>query len=185
MLGQSYDSVSWPRFSNSQRSSSPLELTAKADAQPPGSFLAPTFARRPRSGKRADCALSVWGPIQPVPATLRAKIWAELEAQITELAGHLNAAQYRWLLLIAEFDRRYGWNDGATQTCAHWLNWKCGIDLGAAREKGRLPAEMGEQLIKALEAAVEDPEAEIDTEAESDTGDVSAETSSRPSWGAR
>ncbi len=29
----------------------------------------------------------------------------ELEAQITELAGHLNAANYRWLSLIAEFDR--------------------------------------------------------------------------------
>lgn len=36
----------------------------------------------------------------------------ELEAQITELAGHLNAAQYRWLTLIAEFDRRRGWSDG-------------------------------------------------------------------------
>jgi hypothetical protein len=32
----------------------------------------------------------------------------ELEAQITELAGHLNAANYRWLSLIAEFDRRHG-----------------------------------------------------------------------------
>jgi hypothetical protein len=30
----------------------------------------------------------------------------ELEARITELCGHLNAAQYRWLLLIREFDRR-------------------------------------------------------------------------------
>ena len=62
----------------------------------------------------------------------------ELEAQITELAGHLNAANYRWLALIAEFDRRQGWSDGATQSCAHWLNWKCGIDLGAAREKVRV-----------------------------------------------
>jgi hypothetical protein len=62
----------------------------------------------------------------------------ELEAQITELAGHLNAAHYRWLSLIAEFDRRQGWSDGATQSCAHWLNWKCGIDLGAAREKVRV-----------------------------------------------
>jgi hypothetical protein len=33
---------------------------------------------------------------------------AELEAQITELAGHLNAANYRWLTLIGEFDRRHG-----------------------------------------------------------------------------
>jgi len=62
----------------------------------------------------------------------------ELAAQITELAGHLNAAQYRWLCLIAEFDRRQGWSDGATQSCAHWLNWQCGIDLGAAREKVRV-----------------------------------------------
>ena len=46
----------------------------------------------------------------------------ELEAQITELAGHLNAANYCWLSLIAEFDRRHGWSDGATQSCAHWLN---------------------------------------------------------------
>src|SRR5438045_1554422 len=30
----------------------------------------------------------------------------ELEEQITELAGQLNAANYRWLTLIAEFDRR-------------------------------------------------------------------------------
>ena len=62
----------------------------------------------------------------------------ELEAQITELAGHLNAANHRWLTLIAEFDRRQGWSDGATQSCAHWLSWKCGVDLGAAREKVRV-----------------------------------------------
>jgi hypothetical protein len=61
----------------------------------------------------------------------------ELEDQILELAGHLNAANYRFLSLLAEFDRRKGWNCRATRDCAHWLNWKCGIDLGAAREKVR------------------------------------------------
>ena len=61
----------------------------------------------------------------------------ELEDQIIELAGHLNAANYRFLSLLAEFDRRKGWNCRATRDCAHWLNWKCGIDLGAAREKVR------------------------------------------------
>ncbi|HEY4442994.1 MAG TPA: hypothetical protein VGN30_01825, partial [Steroidobacteraceae bacterium] len=60
---------------------------------------------------------------------------AELEAQITELAGHLNAANYRWLTLIGEFDRRNGWADGKLPSCAHWLNFKCGLNLGAAREK--------------------------------------------------
>ena len=67
----------------------------------------------------------------------------ELEAQITELAGHLNAANHRWLVLIAEFDRRNGWSDGATQSCAHWLSWKCGLDLGAAREKVRVARAIG------------------------------------------
>ena len=61
----------------------------------------------------------------------------ELEARITELAGHLNAAHHRFLALVAEFDRRQGWADGATRSCAHWLGWKCGIELGAAREKVR------------------------------------------------
>jgi hypothetical protein len=62
----------------------------------------------------------------------------ELAARITELAGHLNAANHRWLRLLAEFDRRKGWSDGATHSCAHWLGWQCGIDLGAAREKLRV-----------------------------------------------
>jgi hypothetical protein len=62
----------------------------------------------------------------------------ELRDEITKLAGHLNAANYRFLKLIAEFDRREGWVDNATQSCAHWLNWQCGIDLGAAREKVRV-----------------------------------------------
>ena len=53
----------------------------------------------------------------------------ELAAQITELAGHLNAANYRWLRLIAEFDRRNGWSDGTLKSCAHWLNFKCGVAL--------------------------------------------------------
>ncbi|HQR54030.1 MAG TPA: DUF222 domain-containing protein [Burkholderiales bacterium] len=63
---------------------------------------------------------------------------AEIAARITELAGHLNAANRRWLALIAEFDRRNGWSDWATHSCAHWLNWQCGIDIGAAREKVRV-----------------------------------------------
>src|SRR5262245_65559646 len=62
----------------------------------------------------------------------------ELAAEICTFAGRINAANHRWLMLIAEFDRRRGWADSATQSCAHWLNWKCGIALGAAREKVRV-----------------------------------------------
>lgn len=63
---------------------------------------------------------------------------AELEAEITELAGHFNAAEHRWLTLIAEFDRRNGWSDRGCRSCAHWLNFQCGVSLGAARERVRV-----------------------------------------------
>jgi hypothetical protein len=54
----------------------------------------------------------------PEPSLRRCSL-AELEAQITELAGQLNAANYRWLTLIGEFDRRQGWADGSLHSCAH------------------------------------------------------------------
>ena len=76
-----------------------------------------------------------------------------LENQLIELSGHLNAANHRFLTLLAEFDRRKGWNCGATRDCAHWLNWKCGIDLGAAREKVRAAKAL--QKLPLLSAAME------------------------------
>ncbi len=63
---------------------------------------------------------------------------SDLESEITELTGHLNAATHRWLQLVAEFDTRRGWVGAGTQSCAHWLNWKCGIAMGVAREKVRV-----------------------------------------------
>jgi hypothetical protein len=63
---------------------------------------------------------------------------ATLEDEITELAAHLNAATYRLLTLIYEFDERHGWSGEGMNSCAHWLNWKCGINLSAAREKVRV-----------------------------------------------
>jgi len=63
----------------------------------------------------------------------------QLAAEITLVAGQINAANYRLLKLIAEFDDRKGWSGGGTvRSCAHWLNWKVGIALGAAREKVRV-----------------------------------------------
>ncbi len=60
-----------------------------------------------------------------------------LSKEIATLAGHLNAATHRFLKLIAEFDARNGWNEEGCQSCAHWLHWKCGLALNAAREKVR------------------------------------------------
>jgi hypothetical protein len=50
----------------------------------------------------------------------------------------LNAANARFLALIAELDRRNGWAEWGVKSMAHWLSWKCGIGLGAAREKVRV-----------------------------------------------
>lgn len=61
----------------------------------------------------------------------------QLEDQITTLAGQINAANYRFLILIAEFDRRKAWAGWGIRSCAHWLNWKCSIAMTAAREKVR------------------------------------------------
>lgn len=68
----------------------------------------------------------------------------ELENEITMLAGHINAATYRFLKLIAEFDHRKAWGVFGVKSCAHWLNWKCGIAIGAAREKVRVARRLTE-----------------------------------------
>jgi hypothetical protein len=71
----------------------------------------------------------------------RAAVRAETErlaAELIELSGHLNAGEHRFLVLLAEFDRRQGWGDGATHSLAHWLQWKLGFALGTAREKVRV-----------------------------------------------
>src|SRR5262249_44015458 len=54
--------------------------------------------------------------------------------EIAELSAHLEAATARLLELIREFDARGGWNRGF-RSCAHWLSWRVGLDLGAARER--------------------------------------------------
>ncbi|MGH8197119.1 MAG: DUF222 domain-containing protein [Steroidobacteraceae bacterium] len=78
----------------------------------------------------------------------------DLIVQITSLAGHLNAANARFLSLIGELDRRKGWAEWGVKSCAHWLNWKCGIGLGAAREKLRV-AHALEQLPSTASAMAE------------------------------
>lgn len=62
----------------------------------------------------------------------------ELGERLTTMAGHLNALNAEFLRALAEFDRRCGWAEAGVKSCAHWLNWQCGLDLGAAREKVRV-----------------------------------------------
>ncbi len=61
----------------------------------------------------------------------------ELEEEIVILAAHIHASDHRLLTLVAEFDRRRGWELGGHHSSAHWLAFSTGIDLGTAREKVR------------------------------------------------
>jgi len=61
-----------------------------------------------------------------------------LEREITDLCAQINAASYRLLQLIAELDDAAPWGAWGLTSCAHWLNWRCGIGLNAAREKVRV-----------------------------------------------
>jgi Domain of unknown function (DUF222) len=57
--------------------------------------------------------------------------------KIAELSAHLDAATAHLLDLIREFDARGGWSNGF-RSCAAWLNWRVGLDMGAARERVRV-----------------------------------------------
>src|SRR5437899_2511137 len=62
--------------------------------------------------------------------------------EIAELSAHLEAATARLLDLIRAFDAREGWNNGF-RSCAAWLSWRVGLDLGAARERVRVARALG------------------------------------------
>jgi uncharacterized protein DUF222/HNH endonuclease len=62
--------------------------------------------------------------------------------EIALLSAHLDAATARLLDLIREFDARGGWNSGF-RSCAAWLSWRVGLDLGAARERVRVARALG------------------------------------------
>jgi hypothetical protein len=84
-----------------------------------------------RGDKGADP--KVIGP--PPPASL--DVLEELGERIAELAAQISAATYELLVMLRDFDERGGWNSGF-RSCAHWLVWRVGLDLGAAREKMRV-----------------------------------------------
>ena len=62
--------------------------------------------------------------------------------RIAELSARIQAATYELLCYLREFDRHHGWE--GFRSCAHWLNWRTGLDLGAAREKLRVAAALAD-----------------------------------------
>ncbi len=70
--------------------------------------------------------------------TLDSHTIEQLITEIVALCGHIQAAEFRLLELIRRLDEARPWNRCEMPSCAHWLNWKCGIDLVTAREKVRV-----------------------------------------------
>jgi hypothetical protein len=71
-------------------------------------------------------------PYPPHPHPIHTE-GVRLGAEITELCGYIYAATYRLLVLIREFDQQGYWEWPGLRSCAHWLNFKCGIGMNAAR----------------------------------------------------
>jgi len=80
-------------------------------------------------------AAPLWRP--PVVVSAEEAQTTALGDAIAELASRIHAATYELLVLIRQFDACAGWSNGCL-SCAHWLNWRTGLDLGAAREKVRV-----------------------------------------------
>ena len=87
-----------------------------------------------------DAAMVHWPPV--IPPHPRVGELERLGDEIAELSAHLDAATAHLLALIREFDARGGWNTGFT-SCAAWLGWRVGLDLGAARERVRVARALG------------------------------------------
>ena len=101
-----------------------------------------TLARHATTPERPDAAHATAADREPgdgaalQPDQAQESELKRLGNQIAELSARIDAANYELLCQLREFDRRYGWE--GWRTCAHWLNWRTGLDLGAAREKLRV-----------------------------------------------
>jgi hypothetical protein len=60
------------------------------------------------------------------------------EEELATLSAHLDAATYRQLVLIRLLDERGHWAAAGATSCAAWLSYRIGLDIGAARERIRV-----------------------------------------------
>jgi len=67
----------------------------------------------------------------------------DLGQEIADLAAHLDAATHRLLECIRLFDEAGEWYAQGALSCAHWLSWRIGLDLGTARERVRVARALG------------------------------------------
>ncbi len=120
----------------------PRRPTPSARPEPaatdPAATAATTAARAPGASETATVAVAdSAAPAPEAPPDLN-----QLGNRIAELSARIQAATYELLCDLREFDRHHGWE--GFRSCAHWLNWRTGLDLGAAREKLRVAAALAD-----------------------------------------
>ena len=62
----------------------------------------------------------------------------EIAQELGTLAATLAATTCRFLMLLAEFDRREGWAEQGVSSSSQWLSWRCGMSATTAREQVRV-----------------------------------------------
>ncbi|MDE0193860.1 MAG: DUF222 domain-containing protein [Gammaproteobacteria bacterium] len=63
---------------------------------------------------------------------------AELRRAVTDMAAHINLADWRFVKLVAAMDRTRGWNERGYCSLGNWLDHRCGLGPCAARERIRI-----------------------------------------------
>ena len=125
MLSMTHDTSTLPRPAVRLE---PL-LTGQPAAAVTSVPLALGTSETPASAASDSDPASAANPTEPPDLDL-------LGDRIATLSARIQAATYELLCYLREFDRRHGWE--GFRSCAHWLNWRIGLDLGAAREKLRV-----------------------------------------------
>src|SRR3954453_7659249 len=68
----------------------------------------------------------------------------QLEDEIITWSGRVAAGEAHLIALIGEFDQRDAWVGHGMLSCAHWLSWRLGLGLNAARERVRVAQRLRE-----------------------------------------
>ncbi|MFT5805690.1 MAG: hypothetical protein ACI9R8_002745 [Candidatus Paceibacteria bacterium] len=106
----------------------------------------------PDAGDYACC--TIFSSCTSPKAEARDALCDALETELLTLAAHLNAANYRFIKLLADFDVHQGWYGTGIKSFAHYLNWKLGMNTVMAREKVRVARALADlPLIDAAFAA--------------------------------
>ncbi|WP_162458588.1 HNH endonuclease signature motif containing protein [Pseudactinotalea suaedae] len=76
--------------------------------------------------------------LEPLPEREPERELNAIAHELGTLAATLAATTCRFLLLLAEFDRREGWAGQGVSSATHWLSWRCGMSTTTAREQVRV-----------------------------------------------